>query len=59
VTLTAKFNNSSVTLTNATTASNGHIASGCTFAVPSLPTGTYLVFVSDGTNAAATTFTIN
>ena len=57
-TLSAAFNGTSVTLTNGTTASNGHISASCTFVVPSASTGTYLVVVTDGSgNVGAAQFT--
>jgi hypothetical protein len=58
-TLTATFNGSAVTLTNGTTGNEGHISASCTFTVPSLATGTYLVVVKDGAGKVqAQTFTI-
>jgi hypothetical protein len=59
-TLTATFNGSPVTLTNGTTASNGHITGACTFTVPNLTVGIYMVVIQDGGgNVGAANFTIN
>ncbi|HLH71863.1 MAG TPA: hypothetical protein VKX96_01165, partial [Chloroflexota bacterium] len=36
----------------------GSLQSGCSFAVPAVPSGTYTVTVSDGTNSASSKFTV-